>query len=121
MTSDPLGRPPLSAPDLYLFRGERGTVFVTNHGHSLGGKDIARGFHPEGRYEIKIDGNGDAVEDLSYRLTFADRDETGEQAYEIRRLAGPEARDPAADGTVITRESVTAKPSTTFPYVPSVA
>ncbi|MBE3013201.1 DUF4331 family protein [Microbispora sp. NEAU-D428] len=91
--------PRLDITDLYVFRGERGTVFVTNHSHSLAGEDIPRGLHPEGRYEFKIDGNGDAVEDLTYRFTFADAD--GAQDYELRRLAGAEARDAFAAGTVI--------------------
>ncbi|MDX3854521.1 DUF4331 family protein [Streptomyces sp. AK02-01A] len=95
--------PRLDITDLYVFRGERGTVFITDHSHSLAGEDIPRGFHPEGRYEIKIDANGDAVEDLTYRFTFEERDEAGEQSYELRRLTGPEARDPAAEGTVIAR------------------
>ncbi|MFF7211963.1 DUF4331 family protein [Streptomyces sp. NPDC008238] len=105
----PLARqdPRLDITDLYVFRGVGGTVFVTNHSHSLGGEDVPRGFHPEGRYEIKIDGNGDAVEDLTYRFVFAEREgrdtADGAQTYEVRRLAGPEARDPSAEGTVIAR------------------
>ncbi|GAA2905066.1 hypothetical protein GCM10010517_71210 [Streptosporangium fragile] len=95
--------PRLDITDLYVFRGERGTVFVTNHSHSLAGEDIPRGLHPEGRYEFKIDGNGDAVEDLTYRFTFSDADADGAQGYELRRLAGPEARDAFAAGTVIAR------------------
>ncbi|MGN9842015.1 DUF4331 family protein [Nonomuraea sp. H19] len=93
--------PRLDITDLYVFRGERGTVFVTNHSHSLAGEDIPRGLHPEGRYEFKIDGNGDAVEDVTYRFTFGEPDSEGMQAYEVRRLAGPEARDPFASGSVI--------------------
>lgn len=95
--------PRLDITDLYVFRGERGTVFVTNHSHSLAGKDIPRGLHPEGRYEFKIDTDGDAVEDLTYRFVFAERDADGRQAYGVHRLAGPDARDPAATGTVIAR------------------
>ncbi|GAA4563463.1 DUF4331 family protein [Planotetraspora kaengkrachanensis] len=93
--------PRLDITDLYVFRGERGTVFVTNHSHSLAGDDVPRGLHPEGTYEFKIDVGGDAVEDLTYRFTFGDRDEQGTQAYQVRRLAGPEARDASAAGTPI--------------------
>ncbi|GEC06233.1 hypothetical protein SSP24_38880 [Streptomyces spinoverrucosus] len=95
--------PRLDITDLYVFRGERGTVFVTNHSHSLAGEDIPRGLHPEGRYEFKIDGIGDAVEDLTYRFSFSDADADGTQGYELRRLAGPEAGDAFAEGTVIAR------------------
>jgi hypothetical protein len=97
----PLARqdPRLDITDLYVFRGERGTVLISNTCHSIAGRDIPRGFHPEGRYEIKIDGNGDALEDLTYRLTFGERDARGVQTYEVRRLVG---RD-AGTGAVIAR------------------
>ncbi|GLW11261.1 hypothetical protein Misp01_63890 [Microtetraspora sp. NBRC 13810] len=93
--------PRLDISDLYVFRGERGTVFATNHSHSFAGEDIPRGMHPDGTYEIKIDGNGDAVEDLTYRFTFGERAGDGTQPYVLRRLAGPEPRDALAAGTVI--------------------
>lgn len=95
--------PRLDITDLYVFRGEQGTVFVTNHSHSLAGEDIPRGLHPEGKYEFKIDSNGDAIEDVTYRFTFAAADTNDVQAYEVRRLAGPDARDDFAEGTVIGR------------------
>ncbi|MEU1598322.1 DUF4331 family protein [Streptomyces sp. NPDC005708] len=93
--------PRLDITDLYVFRGERGTVFVTNHSHSLAGEDIPRGLHPEGKYEFKIDGNGDATEDVTYRFTFGEATADGTQPYQVRRLAGPEARDDFASGTII--------------------
>jgi hypothetical protein len=95
--------PRLDITDLYVFRGEQGTVFVTDHSHSLAGEDIPRGLHPEGKYEFKIDANGDAVEDVTYRFTFGEADANGVQPYEVRRLAGPEARDDVAEGTLIGR------------------
>ncbi|MFF0050844.1 DUF4331 family protein [Streptomyces sp. NPDC005498] len=93
--------PRLDITDLYVFRGERGTVFVTGHSHSLAGVDIPRGLHPEGKYEFKIDSNGDAVEDVTYRFTFGQADTDGTQTYEVRRVTGPEARDDFANGTLI--------------------
>jgi hypothetical protein len=39
----------LDISDVYLFRGERGTVFVMNVGHSLAGQDV-HGFQPEAMY-----------------------------------------------------------------------
>ena len=59
----------LDITDLYLFRGEVGTVFVINVCHSIAGEIPAPGYHPEGMYEFKIDLNRDAVEELTYRLT----------------------------------------------------
>jgi hypothetical protein len=94
----------LDITDVYLFRGERGTVFVMNVGHSLAGQDV-RGFHPEAMYEFKIDGDGDAVEDLTYRVTFVDGDALGHQRMQLRRISGVEAVDPLAAGVVLAEGS----------------
>ncbi|MFF4727361.1 DUF4331 family protein [Streptomyces mirabilis] len=93
--------PRLDITDLYVFRGERGTVLVTNHSHSLADPDKPRGLHPEGKYEFKIDGNGDAVEDITYRFTFGAAGADGSQPFELVRLSGPEARDPFGIGTLV--------------------
>ena len=90
----------LDITDLYAFRGETGTVFVINVCHSLG-KPKVPGYHPEGMYEFKVDLNGDAIEEVTYRLTFDERDEQGKQRYTVRRIRGAEAVDPHAAGTVI--------------------
>ena len=65
----------LDITDLYLFRGQTGTAFVINVCHSIFGPIPVPGFHPEGMYEFKVDLNGDAVEDLTYRITFSERDQ----------------------------------------------
>jgi hypothetical protein len=101
----------LDITDLYVFRGETGTVFVINVCHSIFGPIPAPGYHPEGMYEFKVDLNGDAVEDVTYRLTFDERDQQGNQRYVVRSIRGAEAVDPHAAGTVlakgITGEAVT--------------
>jgi hypothetical protein len=101
----------LDITDLYVFRGETGTVFVINNCHSIFGPIPAPGWHPEGMYEFKVDLNGDAVEDVTYRLTFDERDQQGRQRYVVRCIRGAEAVDPDAAGTVIaqgtTGETVT--------------
>ena len=91
----------LDITDLYVFRGETGTVFVINVCHSIFGPIPAPGYHPEGMYEFKIDLNGDAIEDLTYRINFNERDQQGKQAYTVRRLTGADAVDSAAAGTVV--------------------
>ena len=101
----------LDITDLYAFRGEVGTVFVINVCHSLGKAKIP-GYHPEGMYEFKVDLNGDAVEEVTYRLTFDERDEQGKQRYAIRRIRGAEAVDPHAAGTLIA-QGATDEPVTT--------
>jgi len=100
----------LDITDLYVFRGQVGTVFVINVCHSIA-KPKVPGYHPEGMYEFKVDLNGDAVEEVTYRLTFDERDEHGKQRYTVRRISGAEAVNPHAAGTVIahgtTDEAVT--------------
>jgi len=90
----------LDITDLYLFRGETGTVFVINVCHSIFGPIPSPGFHPEGRYEFKVDLDGDAVEDVTYRLTFDERGANGEQRYVVRSIRGADAVSPDAPGTV---------------------
>jgi hypothetical protein len=84
--------PELDITDLFVFRGAGGTVLVL---------DVNGGFHPRGRYEFKIDGDGDTVEDLAYRFTFGP-----DGTLRLRRLAGVAARDPEASGTVIATGTV---------------
>ena len=91
----------LDITDLYAFRGETGTVFVINVCHSIFGPIPVPGWHPEGMYEFKVDFNGDAVEDVTYRITFDVRDSKGNQRYVVRSIRGAQATDPHAAGTVI--------------------
>ena len=91
----------LDITDLYVFRGETGTVFVINVCHSIFGPIPAPGWHPEGMYEFKVDLNGDAAEDITYRLTFDERDQQGKQRYVVRCIRGAQAADPHAGGTVV--------------------
>ncbi len=102
----------LDITDLYVFRGETGTVFVMNVCHSIAGDIPVPGWHPEGMYEFKADLDGDAVEDLTYRLTFDERDAAGRQRFILRRIAGADATDANAAGEIAaegtTGEAVTA-------------
>jgi hypothetical protein len=93
----------LDITDLYVFRGQTGTVFVINVCHSIFGPVPAPGYHPEGMYEFKVDLNGDAIEDLTYRITFSERDPQGKQSYIVRCIRGAEAADPHAAGSVVTQ------------------
>jgi hypothetical protein len=62
-------------------------------------------------YEFKVDLNGDAIEEVTYRLTFSERDKHGKQGYVVRCIRGAEAADPHAPGSVVaqgtTGETVT--------------
>ncbi|MFF8813413.1 DUF4331 family protein [Streptomyces pactum] len=88
--------PRLDISDTYLFRGSRGTVFVVNV-NPLSGDG---GFHDdESMYEIKVDTDGDAVEDITFRFTFSAYTAYGPQAWQLRRLDGEAAADRFAEGT----------------------
>lgn len=91
----------LDITDLYVFRGETGTVFVISVCHSIFGPIPAPGYHPEGMYEFKVDLNGDATEDITYRLTFNERDKQGKQSYVVRCIKGADAADPHAPGLIV--------------------
>lgn len=108
----------LDITDLYVFRGETGTVFAINVCHSIFGEIPTPGYHPEGMYEFKIDLDGDAIEDVTYRFTFDARDTGGQQHFVLLRIAGPEATDPHAPGTVVV-EGITGETVTT-PHGPRV-
>jgi len=102
----------LDMTDLYVFRGETGTVFAINCCHSIAGNIPVPGYHPEGMYEFKVDLNGDAIEELTYRLTFDERDSAGNQRFVLRQISGADAVDPDAPGEVIA-DGVTSQPVTT--------
>ena len=91
----------LDITDLFVFRGETGTVFVIDVCHSIFGPIPTPGYHPEGMYEFKVDLNGDAVEEITWRFAFDQRDNNGRQRYVVRCIRGAEAVDPHAPGTVV--------------------
>jgi hypothetical protein len=101
----------LDITDLYVFRGEIGTVFVINVCHSIANPPTP-GYHPEGMYEFKVDLNGDATEELTYRLTFDERDSAGNQRFVLRQITGADAVDPNAPGDIIA-EGITGQSVTT--------
>jgi hypothetical protein len=68
--------------------GTTGTVFVIDVDPMSG----HHGFHPEGRYEFKLDLDGDSVEDVTFCFTFDEADDDGRQRWTLRKLEGAEAR-----------------------------
>jgi Domain of unknown function (DUF4331) len=93
--------PRLNLTDLYVFDGETGTALVMVVNSSLAGAERPAGFHPEARYEFKIHTTGADVEDLTYRVTFAEADGDGSQPFAVHRLTGADAADDGAAGTSI--------------------
>ena len=77
--------------DLYVFAGDRSTVFVMDVNSTITGPDVQRGFHPEARYEFKGHFDGADVEALTYRVSFGEGDSGGRQALQLHALTGDEA------------------------------
>ncbi|MBV9173490.1 MAG: DUF4331 family protein, partial [Chloroflexi bacterium] len=97
----------LAITDLYLFRGQTGTVFVMNVNSSaadLTGQSeagAAPSFHPAAHYQFHIDVDGDALEELVFRITFGPSHGASSQPIEVHVLVGPDARHHAAGGTLL--------------------
>ncbi|HUA29966.1 MAG TPA: DUF4331 family protein [Streptosporangiaceae bacterium] len=91
----------LYVDDLYVFPGDHSTVFVMDVNSTITGPDVQRGFHPEARYEFKVHAAGADVENLTYRLAFGDADSAGRQTLRLHSLAGDDAADDAAEGTLL--------------------
>jgi hypothetical protein len=98
--------------DLYVFQGERGTVFVLDVNSNVNGMFTEPGFHPEARYEVKVHVDGAAFETLTYRVSFGEPGGDARQALRLHVLTGDDARRDDADGELVatgrTGETVTA-------------
>jgi len=91
----------LDISDAYCFAGagdRRGprTVFGVNTSPTYG-----KPWNPSGYYELKIDTNGDYVEDITYRATFPIGSD-GTQYVQVAELTGAAATNRNAPGRIIT-------------------
>ncbi|MFD3586023.1 hypothetical protein [Streptomyces sp. NPDC058683] len=91
----------LDISDAYCFSGAGDrhgprTVFGMNTSPTYG-----KPWNPAGYYELKIDTNGDYVEDITYRATFPIGSD-GTQYVQVEQLTGTAATDRSASGTIIT-------------------
>ncbi|WP_410813994.1 DUF4331 family protein [Micromonospora sp. 067-2] len=89
----------LDLTDQYIFAGESGTAFLMAMNSSA--KQTAPGFHPEARYEFKVHLDGELTEALTYRFTFGPADASGQQQVTLHLLAGGQARDDGAQGSLL--------------------
>jgi len=87
--------------DLYVFPGERGTVFVMDVNSDITGVHAKPGFHPEARYEFKIHFGGEDFETLTYRVSFGEPGTDGEQDLRLHVLTGEQAGEDSADGELV--------------------
>lgn len=87
--------------DLCVFPGESSTVFVMDVNSTINGLHSEPSFHSEARYEFKVHLDGAEMEDLTYRVSFADPDAEGRQALQLHVLAGSDAREDSATGDLL--------------------
>jgi Domain of unknown function (DUF4331) len=87
--------------DLYVFPGNRSTVFVMDVNSTITGPDVQRGFHPQARYEFKVHFDGADFEALTYRVSFGEVDSDGRQALQLHALTGGDAREDSAAGELV--------------------
>jgi hypothetical protein len=90
----------LDITDVYLFRGEVGTVFVMCVNSSAAGSNTPVGFHPGAHYDFRVDIDGDNLEDVIHRVTFGRLDDSGRQALEVHLLSGDAVREHTAAGSL---------------------
>jgi len=93
----PGGVTELDINDVYAFAGtrHRTVLAMTVSPVATADSSFATGF--EGTYALRIDKDGDAVEDLSFDVRFFDKKGKG-QIVAVQRAIGPNATDPAPRG-----------------------
>jgi Domain of unknown function (DUF4331) len=76
-------------------------VFVMDVNSTITEPRVQPGFHREARYEFKVHFDGADFEELTYRVSFGERDSDGGQALQLHALTGDEAREDSATGELV--------------------
>jgi hypothetical protein len=98
--------PRINVCDFYLFRGKPGFAVMAMTVNPNAGQSGPDTFREEGLYAFRFDLDGDAREELSFKVRFGavfhsdDKDHTHAQSFEVRRASGPSATS-GADGELI--------------------
>ena len=100
--TSPGGKTQLDINDVYVFQGSdpSNTVLAATVNPAATG-DTMFANKREGAYHLRIDKDGDAVEDLTYTFSFKDRRNRDGQFVTVRKATGSEAREVSPDGRVI--------------------
>ena len=100
--TSPGGKTRLDINDVYVFEGSdpsKTVLAATVNPIATGDTKFAD--RQEGAYHLRIDQNGDAVEDVTYSFTLRDRRFRDGQSVTVRRATGSEAREVTPDGKVV--------------------
>src|SRR5262245_17193565 len=107
----PHGDPRLDLTDLYAFPkpGEAGKSILIMNVHPSAvvnppGPTTAEPFSPAALYELRIDTDGDAVADITYRVRFSSAAD-GSQTATLRRVEGAQAAGVDDSGQVIVQSA----------------
>lgn len=117
--ADHLDAPGLTSPeargdadinDLYVFTGSaesgsigEGTTVLAVTTNPAAGALSPTTFGTDVLYQIKIDTDGDAIEDIAYKVKFGDVRANGTQRYVVKRAEGRQATKDRPSGKAIAR------------------
>ena len=98
----PGGDPRFDINDLYVFEGRRTSdtvLAVTVNPIATGDSTFLE--HEDGAYFLRVDRNGDAVEDVTYSVTFLDNWRGDGQNVLVRKATGKAAQSERPSGRVV--------------------
>jgi hypothetical protein len=100
--TSPGGDPRFDINDLYVFEGQRrsNTVLAATV-NPLATGDSSFLTLKDGAYFLRVDNNGDAVEDVTYSVQFRDTRRDGSQLVFVREATGRDARSADPEGRLI--------------------
>lgn len=78
--------------DLYAFPGAPGTTALILTVNPDAGRSSPTTFRPDARYEFIVARDGGTTEDIAYRITFTEPDDTGQQQVRVVRADSPDPR-----------------------------
>ena len=87
--------------DLCVFSTNDSTVFVMDVNSTITEPHVQPGFHPEARYEFKVHLDGAEFEELTYRVSFGERESDGTQTLQLHALTDDAAQDDFAAGELL--------------------
>jgi hypothetical protein len=86
--------------DLYAFPAASGTTALILTVNPDAGRSSPTTFRPDTLYEFVVASDGGTGEDIAFRVTFSEPDESGQQQVRVHRAGGPAARHGTA-GTLL--------------------
>ena len=86
--------------DLFVFPGAPGTTTLILTVNPDAGRSSATTFRPDALYEFDVASDGGSREDIAFRVTFTDPDDTGNQRMRVLRADGAAAQH-GTEGTLL--------------------